>query len=605
MTKPSEVLLSLAIVGSGLIACGTSPDDRVAVQTLDVEVDSKLLGRSQGPPRTSLRSLGPSFVGTVRAAAPKLLEGSWVLEYTPIVIDESASTSVRLSLVVEREKTLLSQDPAVPKAEVTNSPESFANLIRNTVEVEVSPYEGDQVWFEWQAMPPDAEIHLAGLRLERRAKPRPDVLLICSDTHRYDHSFGDDGFYTMPNLQRLANENVAFPRAYSTASWTLPSITSALTGLYPRFHGVGKRSSIEKKGADFEVGKGHIPFPIRDKVYVLAAYPESLQSLPEMLRAEGYRTALITSQTFYALSGLGRDGNDVFIDYLIARGSTMNRAAAELVRRAPKSDPLFLQVHYLDTHEWHTWYTNADKDDPADHSDSEEYPRYARAARSVDRNLATLLDVWEKERRGDAIVVFWSDHGEHLGDLNIIDEEIDGVVPGYYPKTKEAFGHGVSMEDVLLHVPLVLRLPTGVKASSSWNGRDVSIADITPTVLDAAGVTFDEESFQGRSLLRPAPPVRRLTADFQLYVGESSVLLTPDYKLILEFDRGRKRVQLRDKRGGAYEPNAPVEEAVTTQLVEDFASYVKAAAESQPAKSQASVDRLDAMRALRSLGYIE
>ena len=71
----------------------------------------------------------------------------------------------------------------------------------------------------------------------------PNVLLIVLDTVRADrlslYGYGRD---TTPNLARLARRGVLFRKARSTASWTLPSHASMMTGRWPhqtsaRLHG--------------------------------------------------------------------------------------------------------------------------------------------------------------------------------------------------------------------------------------------------------------------------------------------------------------------------------------------------------------------------------
>ena len=72
-------------------------------------------------------------------------------------------------------------------------------------------------------------------------QPRPqNVLLISLDTLRADH-LGCYGYErpTTPQIDALAARGVLFENAISTASWTVPSHMSMLTGLYPRTHGVG------------------------------------------------------------------------------------------------------------------------------------------------------------------------------------------------------------------------------------------------------------------------------------------------------------------------------------------------------------------------------
>ncbi len=85
----------------------------------------------------------------------------------------------------------------------------------------------------------------------------------------------------------------------------------------------------------------------------------------------------------------------------------------------------------------------------------------------------------------DAAVLFFSDHGDYAGDYGLVEKWPSGF------------------EDVLLRVPLTIKLPT--------NERTVMIPalaetlDLTPTILDIAGITAGHDHF-GDSLL---PLIRR------------------------------------------------------------------------------------------------
>jgi arylsulfatase A-like enzyme len=76
-------------------------------------------------------------------------------------------------------------------------------------------------------------------------------------------------------------------------------------------------------------------------------------------------------------------------------------------------------------------------------------------------------------------VVFWSDHGEMLGDKGRLAKSVF-----YEPAVR---------------VPLILR-PVGGLASGVESGALASIVDIFPTVLDLAGCEPKEDAF-GRSLV--------------------------------------------------------------------------------------------------------
>ena len=62
----------------------------------------------------------------------------------------------------------------------------------------------------------------------------PDVVLVVVDTLRADTlGFSGHGSPTSPHLDTLAEQSTWFSRAYAPSTWTLPSVASILTGLYP------------------------------------------------------------------------------------------------------------------------------------------------------------------------------------------------------------------------------------------------------------------------------------------------------------------------------------------------------------------------------------
>lgn len=91
---------------------------------------------------------------------------------------------------------------------------------------------------------------------------------------------------------------------------------------------------------------------------------------------------------------------------------------------------------------------------------------YAALVRQIDHEVGAILDALrETGRLSNTAVIFASDHGDHLGDHNLI-------------------GKGDFYESSV-RVPLVVRLPQGGKGAV-YDGL-ASIADITPTLLALAG----------------------------------------------------------------------------------------------------------------------
>ena len=162
----------------------------------------------------------------------------------------------------------------------------------------------------------------------------PNIVLIVVDTLRADHV----GIYghereTTPNLDRLAEDGTFFRRAYAHSSWTLPSMTSLLTGLLPHEHGVGRDPDDAKRFGRLS--------------------PE-LPTLAEQLQGAGYATGAVVNNVFLAPEfGLQR-GFGPDYDYQGASKASIRSAEdsvdAALAWIQQAGQPYFLLLHVMEPH---------------------------------------------------------------------------------------------------------------------------------------------------------------------------------------------------------------------------------------------------------------
>ena len=159
----------------------------------------------------------------------------------------------------------------------------------------------------------------------RTPEPPRGAVILLIDTCRAD----EVGSAVTPNLAELARSATTFPRATSTAPWTLPAVASLLTSTYPTVHGA----------------TGH--------------YPEfgalrGVRTGAEVLADAGVRTAAIVNCPFLDPAlGLGR-GFDRF-DYYAEHGPEIRTAAETLDTalawlRGVDGERFFLFVHLFDAH---------------------------------------------------------------------------------------------------------------------------------------------------------------------------------------------------------------------------------------------------------------
>jgi arylsulfatase A-like enzyme len=322
---------------------------------------------------------------------------------------------------------------------------------------------------------PDAPIiHIS--RPPRR-DARPDILLFTVEALRADHvsayRYDRD---TTPALRALAERGTRFDRAYSVSSWTLPAIASLLTGVLPSEHGVLHSDLLP----DHDVLQDHLS--------------ASLPSLPAALHDAGYRTIGVTANGHLVPAGGFTRGFDDYECLGFADADAVRSAMSTRLEELRESEtPYFLWVHVADPHApytptepwFSTWWPASSERFPIlanalvgeavgpmilrEHLPPREAIAFVRAAydsevRRDDEYLARLLAELDD---GHLVVVATSDHGEELGD-------------------HLAFGHGHTLFEEVVHVPLVIAVPEQTPSIAATSL--VSILDVFPTLMHIAEI---------------------------------------------------------------------------------------------------------------------
>lgn len=355
---------------------------------------------------------------------------------------------------------------------------------------------------------------------EREAAPgasHPNVLLITVETLRADH-VGGYGYSrnTTPNLDRLAAQGARFANTVAQAPFTLPSVSSIMTGRTPPRHGV------------------------RNHPGILA--PE-IETLAEQFRAAGYETAAMTRHTWLRRkSGLDQGfdeyHNNKFSAGLDAR--SLSLAAVDWLEARDPARPFFLWLHFLDPHLPYTPsypYSVLFRDDHAD----EERVKHLHAMLGVERDTfeptpyadipggpyydlvfpyypdnEALLDLafWRRSRGAiffdgaryrpkavneildlyDGALAYTDDNlarvMKSLAELGIEETTVVAVTGDH----GEAFGdhelyftHDFTLYDEVLAVPLVVRYPPAIEPGIEVS-QQVRLMDVAPTLLDLSGI---------------------------------------------------------------------------------------------------------------------
>jgi choline-sulfatase len=318
-------------------------------------------------------------------------------------------------------------------------------------------------------------------------RPR-NALLIVLDTLRADRlgAYGNPR-PASPAIDRLAERGVLFEEVISYSSWTLPSMVAMLSARYPTRR-------------DFDA--------------------TLKRSLVEDLRRAGFRTAAFTEggfvsryygfdrgfERYWDEGGGVRLGLRAPLQALTGAAIESTFPAAEVWLRENADRPFFLMVH---TYEVHLPYrrrafarelpsgrlppTLGDEEVQRIKSGDlvlgeTEYAYvealYDGGVRRADEYVGRLLAVLDELGIADStLVVVTSDHGE----------ELEGRFPRF------TAGHGHSLFDELIRVPLVLYDPTRAFPVQRVAAQVRSV-DVLPTILDRLGVT-PEAAPDGRSLV--------------------------------------------------------------------------------------------------------
>ncbi len=370
-----------------------------------------------------------------------------------------------------------------------------------------------------------SRFELADLRLEElEPVERFPIVLVVIDTLSARHlSLQGYPLPTSPRLERFARDAIVFERCLANAPWTLPSFMSLVTGLLPDAHRLRTGSGESELWEQWYLSSNR-------------------WTLAEFLRAAGWRTAAFVdnfwiterfgfSQGFELYDSSAGDIEKTDPDGGIRH--VLNLARGFLADQDP-AEPVFLFLHAFDVHGPYTptrpfrgsfpptaapydLTRTAPSGGPAEaygiiptyiaRGEVEEGPlpptmstaplarAYDEGIAMVDAELGAFFD-WLEERGllERALVIVTADHGETLAGEGFL------------------FGHGVLDEDVL-HVPLVVRLPGG-RGGGRRIEEPVQLLDLYPTLLDLSGSHSPRQHLHGRSFVpllegrtRPRKPI--------------------------------------------------------------------------------------------------
>ena len=307
---------------------------------------------------------------------------------------------------------------------------------------------------------------------------RPNIVLMVADDHGREAlgCYGNPVVAT-PSLDRLAGYGTRFTNSFCTTASCAASRSVILTGLYNHANGT--------------YGHTH-------GVHHFSCF-EGVQTLPARLGEAGYRTGRV-GKRHYAPESLfpfdweqpqGTFGRD---------DVRMSESCREFVRG---EEPFFLHwcshnPHRAGVKDNHPLKPN-DFGNPTEAfaGDAEqtfcedqvivpaflpdtpevraELAQYYQSIARLDRGVGRLLDILQEEGRFDnTLIIYISDNG------------------AAFPASK------TTLYEPGMQLPCILRCPGQDRGAVTCDGL-ITWADLTPTILDWAGVPGDTEEFHGRS----------------------------------------------------------------------------------------------------------
>jgi arylsulfatase A-like enzyme len=328
-----------------------------------------------------------------------------------------------------------------------------------------------------------------------------NIVTINPDQLRWDYiTPNGHPFVETRHLNRLAAMGTNFTNAFCACPMCGPSRTSAVTGRYPSEHGVRNYA-----------GRMHPEHP----------------NLFEELRRAGYHRALFGKDHITISNSIGvhyDEGEDICIgnmdrhpDYRYSWSSGPLDAGCEwnlterlttaglnyIERRSQTGQPFFVTLNFQDPHPYFAapppydtmfdpeqfslpenfrrepasgeprrlsfWRQHSHSLDASEDDFKKAMAMYCGQVRYVDDQVGRVLDKLEElDILNETIVLFWSDHGEFLGDYGVTHK-----LPVFY--------------DSLVRIPMILWDPGGTIVSGT-NENLMEAMDVFAAILDLCGV---------------------------------------------------------------------------------------------------------------------
>lgn len=350
-----------------------------------------------------------------------------------------------------------------------------------------------------------------------------NIVVVLIDTLRADklRAYNPASRVQTPFLDAFTPSAMVFTRPLAAENWTKPATASVLSGLYPQTH----QSKTERN-----------------------IVPNTVTLMSEHFQRLGWITAGFVANGYVSNKFGFQRGWDHWTNYV--REGKVNRAQAVAddviawLEKRPANKPFFLYVHTIDPHvpyippnKYRALYDN----DPYNgivepRGTAKLLERIKGGLKLSDRDKVRLEALYDGE------ISYHDDHLQRMHDAlkqqGLLEDTAFIVTSDHGEEFFEhnSVGHGHSMYQELLHVPLIVQLPGATDfAEPARCDVDVSHTDIMPTVCELTGTECPKD-VEGESLvplLRGEHHVRYPSAAFSEFMDGQRVVRMGRWKLIV------------------------------------------------------------------------
>lgn len=421
----------------------------------------------------------------------------------------------------------------------------------------------------------------------KKTNSKPNVLLIVVDTLSAKHipTFNKEIDIESNFIKKLSETGITFQNAYSTSSWTKPTISSILSGLYPREHGVGT---------------------------LTGSLNNEIKTLPGFLKEHNYQTSAVISHTILdEKSNILKDFDFVknvnrHDPHAAIVANTVTDTVISRLNNRDKSKPFLMFAHYFDPHYNYQDHKSIEYTDPNykgnvtsglhiiklrnlkfnDEDKKQLQNLYHEEITYTDRALQRLYDYLKDNKLLDnTIIIFTADHGEELLDRDWI-------------------GHTKTLYNELIRVPLIISA-SNLKHKEIFN--NVSQIDILPTILNLLNI--DNSQFNGLNLTKVVKPNRTLFSEVifssSRHVKDANKIsvINDNYKLIL--DRKTNSYEFYNLNDDKDEKNNLINDKTYSKIISLLKSQIS---EFEKTKTSDNNNKIKfnrkELKDLESLGYL-